>query len=275
MSDDTKPTDAFSTWVNARVADGSWLRLSLSDAWDAGISAERARRDKGRGEKPGWDTLHYTAHHAKLDPADEDDEIEYARRRALFEAGVSWADSADSEELADLRAKVAELEAHELAVAEAIGIAYTPDTGPCAPGPRDRVLEEIRNTVRKANCALDSPAPADGELVERVAVAGWNASRVSSFDFARLGHTEQESWRRLARAVLAGDYKPPTKPTAGKGLDATMTLGQAVERLAAPPLGPSAKAEEMAREAQPVPMYLTCPKCRRKARAVAASKGEK
>jgi len=53
------------------------------------------------------------------------------------------------------KSRIAELEAHELAVAEAIGIAYVPDTGPCAPGPRDRVLEEIASAVRVAGRAAD------------------------------------------------------------------------------------------------------------------------
>ncbi len=47
------------------------------------------------------------------------------------------------------------------------------------------------------------PAPADGDLVRRLAVAAWCASRVSPTEWEDLGDTAQQSWLRLARAVLA------------------------------------------------------------------------
>lgn len=51
-------------------------------------------------------------------------------------------------ELAAARREIVELRAHELAVAEAIGIVYHADGHNAAPGPRDLVIGEIKRVAR-------------------------------------------------------------------------------------------------------------------------------
>jgi len=71
-------------------------------------------------------------------------------------------------EIADLRAKLAAAEEHEADVAHAIGVEYAADGVASAPGPREVVVQAIRDAARDAGQLVEARAKV-GRLEARIA----------------------------------------------------------------------------------------------------------
>jgi hypothetical protein len=113
---------------------------AMEAAFAAGRKFERAARERKRGERPSIEQLCFDALERAEEPA------QYTCRQALWDAAIAWADSAESEELAKLRAEPT-LRARHAALCEQINEEATPFREaplPVACAERDRLWERIQ-----------------------------------------------------------------------------------------------------------------------------------